>query len=144
METRRKQAVILTGYAIGFFNPVIPTQNCNPIVPRGFLGIPPPKHTVNLKSPRDFSCVNGSTIQLVLRELLSSINPKLKICRELFLGLSFLNFFIHNISSKDNRETTAFKLILIFLTVTRITFAKIRCQRILLSGSLLGHFSITS
>ena len=27
METRRKQSVILTGSAIGFFNPVIPTQN---------------------------------------------------------------------------------------------------------------------
>ena len=27
MKTRKKQAVILTGFPIGFFNPVIPTQN---------------------------------------------------------------------------------------------------------------------
>ena len=40
-------------------------------------------------STRDFSCVNGFTIQFVLRELLSSINSKLKIYKKLFFSLSF-------------------------------------------------------
>ena len=52
IETRRKQTFILRGSPIGFFTPVIPTQNfmqsCNP---EGyFFGIPPPAHTFNPKS----------------------------------------------------------------------------------------------
>ena len=37
-------------------------------------------------------CVNGSTIQLVLRELLLSINSKLKIYKKLFFSLSLCIF----------------------------------------------------
>ena len=53
MKTRKKQAVILTGFPIGFFNPVIPTQNfVQSHNPEGFFffGVPPPKHTVNPES----------------------------------------------------------------------------------------------
>ena len=51
METRRKQAVILTGSPIGIFYPVTrPETSCNPIIPMVFFGIPPTKHTVNPKS----------------------------------------------------------------------------------------------
>ena len=59
-----------------------------------------------------------------------------------------LSLYIHKISSKHDRDTTASKLnlSLMLLTFTRITFAKISANvmQFLLSGSLFGHFSIRS
>ena len=59
-----------------------------------------------------------------------------------------LSLYIHKISSKHDRDTTASKLNLsvMLLTFTRITFAKISANimQFLLSGSLFGHFSIRS
>ena len=59
-----------------------------------------------------------------------------------------LSLYIHKISSKHDRDTTASKLnlSLMLLTFTRITFAKTSANvmQFLLSGSLFGHFSIRS
>ena len=59
-----------------------------------------------------------------------------------------LSLYIHKISSKHDRDTTASKLnlSLMLLTFTRITFAKMSANvmQFLLSGSLFGHFSIRS
>ena len=55
----------------------------------------------------------------------------------------FFSLFIHKISSKHNRDTTASKL---NSHITRITFAKMSANSIqfLLSGSIFGQFSIRS
>ena len=61
-----------------------------------------------------------------------------------------LSLYIHKISSKHDRDSTASKLnlSLMLLTFTRITFANSKISanvmQFLLSGSLFGHFSIRS
>ena len=51
-----KDHEVAGGYPIGFFNPVIPTQNlCSPVIPRVIFGTPPPALTFNPESRPDLA-----------------------------------------------------------------------------------------
>ena len=66
METRRKQAVLLTGSTIGFFNPVISTQNfVQSHNPEGFFGSHFPSMPTISNPPR----FNIPSPELQIREI---------------------------------------------------------------------------
>ena len=88
----------------------------------------------------DFTCVNGSTIQIVFSELLQGLNfwiLKKKFQETASLSI-VLSLFIHKISSKHDRDyniQTEFKLKCFSHSLHASLFAK-------MSGSGFGHFSI--
>ena len=67
METWRKQAVILTGSPIGFFNPVIPTQNfVQSHNPEGVFWHPTSQAYPSIPNPSRF---NITIPELLIREI---------------------------------------------------------------------------
>ena len=88
----------------------------------------------------DFTCVNGSTIQIVFSELLKGLT--FWILNKIFkTSLSIvLSLFIHKISSEHDRDyniQAEFKLECFSHSLHASLFAK-------MSGSGFGHFPIRS